>query len=194
MSNIDQTLHEFKQNIIYIMISLFVPCNAMMYQSKPKIWSLHYSAVAQNLDDYVQHQEGASVPDTKVGGEPINSAFIFNYSFYRGTFMLTTPELMDPWRINLCQISSIERQLGHFCGKSKKINFKEKTMLSSFPAFKLTIYELPKVVQRVHKFKASMLCKLGWQSKAPFLRCPSFLYPVPYMYICRYANHGGALF
>ena len=97
-----------------------------MYQSKPKIWSLHYSAVARNLFDYIQHQERRVCRPLKLAENPINSAFIFNYSFYRGTFMLTTPELMDPWRINLCQISSIERQLGHFCGKSKKTSLQEK--------------------------------------------------------------------
>ena len=106
-----------------IRLSLFVLCSAMMYQSKPKIWSLQYSSAKP---PWLCTPRRASVPATKVGGEPINSAFIFNYSFYRGTFMLTTPELMDPWRINLCQISSTERQLGHFCGKSKKISLQEK--------------------------------------------------------------------
>ena len=146
----------------------------MMYQSKPKIWSLHYSAVARNLFDYIQHQERRVCRPLKLAENPINSAFIFNYSFYRGTFMLTTPELMDPWRINLCQISSIERQLRHFCGKSKKTSLQEKQSCHLVLLSNWQYMNFPKLYSVCINSKLQGSANSAGNEKRPFWGAPPF--------------------
>ena len=142
-----------------------------MYQSKPKIWSLQYTSAKP---PWLCTPRRASVPATKVGGEPINSAFIFNYSFYRGTFMLTTPELMDPWRINLCQISSIERQLGHFCGKSKKISLQEKQSCHLVLLSNWQYMNFPKLYSVCINSKLQGSANSAGNQKRPFWGAPPF--------------------